>query len=414
MRTRRPRRLTAALNSVLHSVVVSLLLTTLAPGQAAAQAAQEPLYRGRPMSAWLAQLGDLEAQSVLAAVRALSAIGAPAVPALARVAEGQGPAMRRAAAVEALKGVGLPAAPVYRRWLADNDPAVRARGVAGLSTVNATDAAPAIRRLAEGDPDWRLRALAVNGLVALGGPDARAVVAARLADPSDSVRSATVYTMTGARDLGWAVPLARDIAEVLARDTTAATRRDALRLLTAMGPKAAAALPTLTRLRDAARRRDPEGRAAVELAAAVVAIGGEEPPPAFAWPTAPVLALSPAVRAGSGEGRVTAGGEPTWAVACSRYVVDATAFAAGGELAVTIEQGPATYFTTYYLMELRPDGTADPRAIPTMDKRGGRETVRVRFAGPTRFAVCPMPAAAPAEPRGAVVGTYRLRVSVAP
>jgi hypothetical protein len=206
------------------------------PGLAAPLPASpgRPVYRGRPLSHYLAQFNDRGAERdrtrALEAIGEFGADGAAAIPALNRALADQSVEIR-AAAVRSLAQIGgeNPAGiPLLIHALADLDS--RIRGLAGLALkAIGPKASPAVPKLAAAlrDPVEFVRVAAADALGAIGpGASAAApLLAERLADRSEG---RFVF-------------------------------RSSMQALGRMGPRASAALPAL---REIARRTGPESLAA--------------------------------------------------------------------------------------------------------------------------------------------------------
>lgn len=107
---------------------------------------------------------------------ALGKLGAPAVPALAPFARGEGSLFARALAVRALGAVGEEAVESLSRLLGPGQPpAVRSAAAEALGTVG-TDACVGILGRALADPDARLRQKALDTIGQIGSPAAAAAL----------------------------------------------------------------------------------------------------------------------------------------------------------------------------------------------------------------------------------------------
>jgi HEAT repeat protein len=165
----------------------------------------------------------------------------------------------RAACHEVLISIGRSCLPIVRARLTGADPATARRLVDLLVDIgDEDDVARLIEIVGDGDGDPNLRASAVTGLGAIGGPEAEACLIDLLGDPSDMLR---VYALDALRVAGAVVPV--DALEPLA--TAPFTRQGAATLLGASGD--AAALVVLLGLLD-----DPMSGVRAAAAQGVVAL----------------------------------------------------------------------------------------------------------------------------------------------
>lgn len=179
----------------------------------------EPVYRGRPLSAYRQGLADASGKSRAAALRSIGAFGADAGPAVSEVA----------------------------RMLSDPSRDVRAAAAWALSQMGpaGASAVPELRK-ALTDPEPQVRSLAAVALRSMG-PDASAAIPAltqALLDPEPSVRA------PAADALGHIGPAAKTAAgalggKLLTAGEPAYVLRSVATALGDIGPDAAAALPAL-------------------------------------------------------------------------------------------------------------------------------------------------------------------------
>jgi len=244
----------------------------------------EPAHGGKSVSGWVAQLkgaqgpGKLKAQAD--AVTALSAIGAPAVPALIGTLKDPSSDVRRSSC-DALKAIGPPAdsaIPALIETLRDASRMVRMRAAEALGYVG-PGAKAAVPSLAEAlkDPDQWVRNYAAQSLGRIG-PDAAPAVAGLVAALQDQgIRHSAIQSLEkiGPAAAEPAVPalieLVRSPGEPTGPEKSASgryvpsqgamTRVLAIKALGAMGPRAKAAIPALNGAR---KDEDPSVRYAAE------------------------------------------------------------------------------------------------------------------------------------------------------
>jgi HEAT repeat protein len=220
----------------------------------------DPWYRGRPATAWRADLarGDENARA-LAAQELRSPDALPVLEALLR---GDGPAEPRWRAADVLGQLGPPAraaAPALVAALDDPDPHVRAVAVRSLGRL-APDVPGAVPALVGLFPD--LGAIRAVAEFRAAGAEAVPRLTELLNHPDPAVRR------NAARTLGRIGEAARPSAPALAArltDDDPAVREYAAKALGGIGPSAAAAVPELVKLLD-----DPEPQV---RQGAVVALG---------------------------------------------------------------------------------------------------------------------------------------------
>jgi hypothetical protein len=130
----------------LIAVTVGWFAVTTAPGQAVAE---EPVYKGRPLREWVAQLKDDTPLERRGAARALGALGAQAreaVEPLVAMLDDKVESVREAAA-EALGRIGGPEVAAYLYDLVNREVAAEARDRIGLAAgMNRNKAAPSALR----------------------------------------------------------------------------------------------------------------------------------------------------------------------------------------------------------------------------------------------------------------------------
>src|SRR5262249_23322989 len=160
-----------------HSAVLYLgsILLLISQGDSRAGHAhvKEPVYEGKPLSAWIKALNGANTESRRKATEAIGKIGpkaAPAGPALLRAIKDQDVVVRELANASLIQ-IGEAAVPGLLEALKDNDQVIRINAAAALAHIDA-DAEGAVPILAEAMKDKvpHVRALAALAAYRQGGP----------------------------------------------------------------------------------------------------------------------------------------------------------------------------------------------------------------------------------------------------
>jgi HEAT repeat protein len=140
---------------------LALAVLGLSVGQLAAAAdKQEPSYKGKPLSAWVADLKSGDADTRFDAAIALGRLGplaAPAVPDLIRLFKEKDQDVAGAARI-ALRRIGKPAVPALLRALADKSEDVADSAKATLSRIGEPAVGPLLDAIRGPNADLRRRA----------------------------------------------------------------------------------------------------------------------------------------------------------------------------------------------------------------------------------------------------------------
>ncbi len=275
------------MSSTLHRLLPSgiLFLVLAVPGWADDK--PEPIYEGKKLSGWIAQLNSPKAEEREQAAQILGRLfeqTRATVPDLLRIAQ-QRLATGQMESLGPLQQLGPGAVPALTRALWDDNPRIRAVAAwsfTGLG-IHGRPAAPSLKHLLH-DEIVLCRSFALRALNTVRAHEAASAILEALADRDELVRSAALHALGGLevdparylptlsewltgkdhpsrvlalehlRSLGPAaadaVPALRD----LLRDDNAAIRSAATKALAAMGSTARPALPALlTRLKERTR-----------------------------------------------------------------------------------------------------------------------------------------------------------------
>ena len=185
----------------LSAAAALLVLTLLSLICRSAADDKEPVYKGKPLSAWVEQLADRNATARQEAAEALGQIGPAAKPAVGALIAALGDAddAVRDAAAEALAVFGKDAVGPLTAALKHTDASVRRGAAAALGHMgpDARDAVPALIAMVKNDADSDVREAVVPALGSIG-PDAKAAAPAlrdALTDKEQHIREAAAAAL---------------------------------------------------------------------------------------------------------------------------------------------------------------------------------------------------------------------------
>jgi HEAT repeat protein len=183
------------------SAAALLALTLLSLICRSAADDKEPIYKGKPLSAWVEQLADRSATARQEAAEALGQIGPAAKPAVGALiaALGDTDDAVRDAAAETLAVFGKDAVGPLTAALKHTDASVRRGAAAALGHMgpDARDAVPALIAMVKNDADSDVREAVVRALGSIG-PDAKAAAPAlrdALTDKEQHIREAAAAAL---------------------------------------------------------------------------------------------------------------------------------------------------------------------------------------------------------------------------